>query len=128
MSARSEKSSNTTKSLSLTRETLAKLRLKALRKGCWFKALKQNERTLLNLTISIVQRVRSFLLVRAISRLVSKLCEAMESKISRLMRTKGCLLAEHVSKIAQNWGNNVAKKWANDDCFIQYLTINNIIN
>lgn len=110
----------------LTRATLTKLKLKAIRKGCWFKTLKQNERMLLNLTISVVQRVRSFLLVKVVSRLVSKLNQAMESKIYRLMRTQGQTMAQKLSIIAQNWGYEAAKSWITDNSFIQYLTINNI--
>ena len=120
------KSTNLNNSVALTRGALAKIKLKAIRKGCWYKALKQNERMLLNLTISVVQRVRSFLLVKVVSRLVSKLNEAMESRIYRLMRTKGRVLAEQLSKIAQNWGYEAAKSWICDNSFVQYLTINNI--
>jgi hypothetical protein len=120
------RSNDLANSLPLTRETLAKLKLKAKRKGCWYKALKQNERMLLNLTISVVQRVRSFLLVKVVSRLVSKLNQAMESKIYRLMRTKGQTMAQKLSKIAQKWGYKAAKSWITDNKFIQYLTINNI--
>ena len=127
MNDKSGKSNQLARSLPLTRGTLAKLKLKAVRKGCWFKALKQNERTLLNLTISVVKRVRSFLLAKAVSRLLCKLCDAMESKIYRLMRTEGKSMAENISKIAQNWGHRAAKTWANDNVFIQYLTINNIL-
>ena len=126
MSARSGRSGNNTKSVSLTREALAKLKLKALRRGCWFSDLKQSERKLLDLTIRVVERVRSFLLARIVSRLVSTLCEAMESRIFRLMRTDGQILAEKISKIGEAWGNRAAKAWAKDHAFIQYLTVNNL--
>ena len=126
MSARSGRSGKSTKSVSLTREALAKLKLKALRRGCWFRDLKQSERKLLDLTIRVVERVRSFLLARIVSQLVSKLCEAMESRIFRLMRTDGQRLAEKISKIGEAWGNRAAKAWAKDHAFIQYLTVNNL--
>jgi hypothetical protein len=112
--------------ISFTREALAKLRLKALRRGMWFRGLKHSERKFLNLTISVVKRVHSFLLAKLVSRLVSKLCEAMESRIFRLMRTEGRSLAEKVSKIAEAWGNRAAKSWAIDNGFIQYLTVSNL--
>jgi len=50
----------------LTREALVKLRLKALRRGVWFRDLKHSERKLLDLTIRVVQRVRSFLLAKLV--------------------------------------------------------------
>jgi capsid protein len=126
LSAKSGKSSNGARSVPLTREALAKLRLKALRRGMWFRDLKQSERKLLSLTIRVVQRVHSFILARLVSRIVGKLCEAMESRILRLMRTEGRTLAEKISKIGQAWGNRAAKSWAKDRGFIQYLTVSNL--
>ncbi|HDQ06648.1 MAG TPA: hypothetical protein ENN36_08020, partial [Candidatus Bathyarchaeota archaeon] len=73
MSAASRKSSSGAKPVPLTREALAKLRLKALRRGIWFRDLKQSERKLLSLTIRVVERVRSFMLARLVSQIVSKL-------------------------------------------------------
>jgi len=131
LSVKSGRSSNspvaTRTSIPLTREALAKLRLKALRRGCWFRDLKHSERKLLDLTIRVVERVRSFLLAKLVSRIVCKLCEAMESRIFRLMRTEGRSLAEKISKIGQAWGNRAAKSWANDRGFIQYLTVSNLL-
>jgi hypothetical protein len=126
LSAKSGKSSNGARSVPLTREALAKLRLKAVRRGVWFRDLKQSERKLLSLTIRVVQRVHSFILARLVSRIVSKLCEAMESRILRLMRTEGRSVAEKLSKIGQAWGNRAAKSWAKDRGFIQYLTVSNL--
>ena len=126
MSATSRRSNKGTTSVPLTREALAKLRLKALRRGVWFRDLKQGERKLLDLTIRVVQRVRSFLLAKLVSRIVGKLCEAMESRIFCLMKTEGRSLAKKISKIAEAWGNRAAKFWANDRGFIQYLTVNNL--
>jgi len=130
LSVRSGKSSRspvtTQPSIPLTREALARLRLKALRRGVWFRDLKREERKLLDLTIRVVEKVRSFLLAKLVSRIVGKLCEAMESRIFRLMRTEGRSLAEKISKIAEAWGNRAAKSWAKDHGFMQYLVVNNL--
>ena len=130
MSARSGRSGKspvkTQTSISLTREALARLRLKAVRRGCWFRDLKHSERKLLDLTIRVVEKVRSFLLAKLVSRIVSTLCEAMESRIFRLMRTEGRSLAEKISKIGQAWGNMSAVSWAGDRGFIQFLTVSNL--
>jgi hypothetical protein len=115
-------------SIPLTREALARLRLKALRRGVWFRDLKREERKLLELTIRVVEKVRSFLLAKIVSRLVGKLCEAMESSIFRFMRTEGRSLAEKISKIGQAWGNRAAKSWAGDRGFIQFLTVSNLVS
>lgn len=110
----------------LTRETLAKLKLKAKRRGIWFTDLKRQERKLLELTIRVVEKVRSFLLVKLVSRIVGKLHEAMESMVIRLMKTEGRNLAEKISKIGQVWGNKTAKHWAKDSGFIQFLTVTHL--
>jgi len=126
LSAPSGRSSDGARSVPLTREALTKLRLKAVRRGVWFRDLKQGERKLLDLTIRVVQRVHSFILAKLVSRIVDKLCEVMESRIFRLMRTEGRTLAEKISKIGQAWGNRAAKFWAKDSGFIQYLTISSL--
>jgi len=126
-SGRSSKSSVTAQpSIPLTREALARLRLKALRRGVWFRDLKREERKLLELTIRVVEKVRSFILAKLVSRLVDKLCEAMESRIFRLMRTEGRSLAEKIASIGEAWGNRAARFWAKDRGFMQYLTVTNL--
>ena len=110
----------------LTRQTLANLKLKALRRGVWFRALKQSERKLLDLTIRIVHQVRSFLLARLVSEIVGKLCDVMESRVYRLMKSEGRSMVERLSEIAQSWGYWNAKYWAHDLGFMQYLVINNL--
>ena len=126
-SGRSSRSPVTTQpSIPLTREALARLRLKALRRGVWFRDLKREERKLLELTIRVVEKVRSFLLAKIVSRIVGKLCEAMESRIFRLMRTEGLRMAEGLSEIAQSWGYRAAKSWGKDRGFMQYLTVSNL--
>ena len=123
MSAKSRNLSNGAKSFPLTREALVKMKLKAMRRGVWFRDLKQSERKLLDLTISVVERVRSFLLAKLVSQLIDKLCEAMESRVFRLMRTEGRSLAQKVASIGEAWGNRMAKSWVNDRGFMQYLVV-----
>jgi hypothetical protein len=82
---------------------------------------------LLDLTIRVVEKVRSFMLAKLVSRIVDKLLEAMESRVYRLMRTEGRSLAEKLSKIGQAWGNRAAESWVKDRGFIQYLTVSNLL-
>ena len=126
MSAKSERLSDGTRSVPLTREALAKLRLKAKRRGVWFRNLKQTERQLLDLTISVVERVRSFLLAKVVSRLVSRLCEALESRIVRLIRSEGQNMAKRLSEIGEAWGYRAARSWATDCGFMQFLVVTNL--
>ena len=126
MSVGSRRSGSGAKSVPLTREALTKLKRKACRKGVWFRDLKQSERKLLSLTISVVERVRSFMLVKLVSQIVDRLCEALESRVYRLMRTEGRRLAEGLSKIAETWGYSAAKSWVEDRGFRQFLVVNNL--
>ena len=126
MSAKSERLSDGARSVPLTREALAKLRLKAKRRGVWFRNLKHSERQLLDLTISVVERVRSFLLAKVVSRLVSRLCEALESRIVRLVRTEGLTMAKRLSEIGEAWGYRAARSWATDCGFMQFLVVTNL--
>lgn len=126
MSAILKKSNRPNRSLPLSREHLAKLRLKAKRKGCWYRVLKQKERMLYDLTINVVVKVRSFLLAKVISKIVERLFEAMQSPIYRLVKSKGQEMAQHVSQIGQEWGNKLAKSWKEDVGFMQFLVVTNL--
>ncbi len=127
-SGKSNKQSGNSQAGSLTRESLAKLKLRAVRRGVWFKDLKQEERKLLELTMRVVKRIHSFLLANLVSKIIEKLTTAMESRVYCLMKTKGKDLAENLAQIAQAWGNKAAKFWAKEQGFIQFLTVTNLIS
>jgi hypothetical protein len=131
LNAKSGKSNNpskNTQTISLTRESLAKLKQKAVRRGLWFKELKQNERELLNLTIKVVKKIHSFILAKLVSKIVEKLFVSMKSIVYRVMETKGHDLAEKLAHIALSWGNKSAKSWPRNRSFIQYLTVTHLLS
>jgi len=107
----------------LSRRALARLRLRAIRRGVWFRDLRDVERKLLDLTIVVVERVRSVRLARVVSVIVEKLLDAVESRFSRLVRMRGRGLAEKLSQVAQGWGNLSAVHWADDLGFVEYLAV-----
>ena len=126
-SGRSSKGSvNARSCFPLTRENLAKLKRKAVRRGCWFRDLKHSERKLLDLTIRVVEKVRSFLLAKVVSRLVNTLFEALESRIVRLIRTEGRVMAKRLSDVGQSLGCKSAKFWANNCGVMQFLVVCNL--
>jgi hypothetical protein len=125
-SKRSGKSPIEAKSSMFSREFLVRLKRKATRSGCWFRDLKQSERVLLNLTIKVVEKVRSFILAKLLSHTVDKLLGAMESRIYRLIRVEGKEMAWKLSEIARSWGHRAAKSWAQDRGFMQFLVVNNL--
>ena len=77
----------------------------------------------MELTMRVVKRIRSFFLARVVTSIVEKLLDAMESRVTRLMREVGQPLAQKLSGIAQKWGNNSAASWIADPGFRQYLTV-----
>ena len=107
----------------LGKRELDKIKAKAMRRGVWFKVLTRAERAQMELTMKIVKRIRSHFLAKIVTSIIEKLLEAMESKVSRLMREVGHPLARNLSETAQKWGNRSAKHWSQDSDFVQYLTI-----
>ena len=113
----------------LTRETLAKVKQKALRCGVWFRKLRKDERMFMELVIKVTDKVRSFKLAELVSRIVGKLLDAMggvqamTGEVAYKMKTDGLRLAQKLSQIAQGWGNRSAVAWPRNSGFVQYLTI-----
>jgi hypothetical protein len=83
---------------------LVNLKARALRGKFWFRVLSPLERNIIDLTIKVVDRVRSPLLARVLQSIVNKLVEALEGKIHRLTDTMGRQIAEKISCIARSWG------------------------
>jgi len=108
-------------SFQLTREGLTRTKKKALRQRCWFKVLNRMERSILDLTIRCVERVRSPLLKRSLMPILSKLFYAMEKGYTYVIERIGRPLAAKVSSIAESWGNKDARTWKNDQALIRYL-------
>jgi len=107
----------------LSRLKLVNLRVRARRRGLWFRVLSRVERGLMDLAIKVVERVRSPVLARSLFSVIKKLTEAMESEVTRLMKTVGRRLAQKLSEVAQSWGNKAAHLWALDLSFIRYLAV-----
>jgi len=102
---------------------LAEMKRKAIRRGVWFTALNKVERACIDLTIKVVDKVRSLLLEKVLTNVAEKLSNAMENQITQLMREVGHALALKISRIAQTWGRTSATQWAVDPKFIRYLTV-----
>jgi len=107
----------------LTKRMLANVRIRALRRGLWFKVLNRLERAGVDLTLKVVDKVRSSVLTKMLVSIVAKLSAALESRVARAMREVGYSLAQQVSRIAQEWGNKSAAKWKADNSFVQYLAV-----
>lgn len=107
----------------LCKEKLMKIKKKALRKGVWFKVLSKIERIQIDLTIKVVDKVKSFFLAKILTSIVGKLLEAIESPVGRLIREVGMKLARRISEVGRKLGCKMAEEWARDRGFIQFLAI-----
>jgi len=116
------------------RKGLIKLRQKAIRNKSWFRVLSLPQRRLIDAVIMTVDKIRSRILLEVLRPILETLLEAIGGiqaligKVAYRMMTVGRVLAEKISKVAYAWGIENAKKWAEDEHFIKYLTIVDINN
>ena len=110
----------------LNRLELVRLRQKALRRGIWYRILNRIERSLVDLAIATVSKIRSWTLARSLTFVIKKLSCIIGTSVRSQIQTVGLPLAEKLSKIAQNWGNKSAVKWATDLGFARFLAICNV--
>ncbi len=108
------------------RAKLNLLKLQAKRTGIWYKALNNLDRALLDLTIKVADKVMSLRLAKALSAVLKKIEEALESKISKAIRAVGLPLAYKLGLIAKKWGNPNAEKWIFDLSFARFLAVMHI--
>lgn len=107
----------------LTRGKLVKMRAKAIRRGIWFRVLSKAERSYIELTIKVLNEIRSHFLAKVLTPILRRLLNALEIKVILDVRKVGRFLVQKLSRIAQSWGNVSANQWVKDRGFIQYLTV-----
>jgi hypothetical protein len=107
----------------LSRFELVGLRRRALRCGVWFRVLSRIERSLVDLAIAAVSRVRSLVLARSLAFVVEKLSGFFGSGVGRQVQAVGFPLARRLSCIAQKWGNASAVCWGCDFGFAVFLAV-----
>jgi hypothetical protein len=107
----------------LTKKQLINIKTKAIRAGVWFKVLQRIDRVLFDLTIRVVETIRSSQLANAVLVISNKLINATKSHFSSRLKAIGRSLAEKVSVIASKLGNVQASVWVSDESFIKFLAI-----
>ena len=112
----------------LNKKQLMNLKTKAMRSGAWFKALQRIDRVLFDLTIRVVDNIRSAKLAKSILVITRKLENAMQSSFSSHLREIGLPLAQKIAFIAQKLGNISAGDWAFDSSFVTFLAVMQINN
>jgi hypothetical protein len=109
--------------LFLSRLELMRLKQKALRRGIWHKILSRIERSLVELAIATVNKIRSLVLARSLALIVEKLSGIFGSNVQRQVQAVGFPMARRLSCIAQKWGNASASCWACDLGFARFLAV-----
>jgi hypothetical protein len=107
-----------------TKQELMKIRSRALRTRIWFRTLSKVERGIIDLTIKCVEKIRSNVLVRTISTIITKLLESLgESFMERAERT-GHKIAASLCSLGERWKNKSCLTWKSDKCFVKFLGVN----
>jgi hypothetical protein len=88
------------------------------RQGTWFR-LNVQERSIINLALSLKVSFKSLELMRAIVSVMKRLQQVGSESFSQLLR--GSKLAWAFSEAAVGWGNPAAKSWRSDVKYIDFL-------
>jgi hypothetical protein len=112
----------------LDKKQLVNLKTKAMRSGAWFKALQRIDRVLFDLTIRVVDTIRSAKLAKSIAVITRKLEDAIKGSFSSHLREIGLPLAQKISFAAQKLGNISAGGWVFDSSFAIFLAVMHVNN
>jgi len=107
----------------LTRHGLMNARTRAVRQRIWFRALSHVERSIVDLTIRCVEKIRSRVLARIVTTIVTKILTRLTPSFLETAMRVGRDLADEISEIAREWGNMSASRWRHDFDFMRYLGV-----
>lgn len=107
----------------LTSQDLSRVKSKARRHGVWYEAITGIERSIIDLTIKCVETVRSPILARAITRIVSKITKVLQQDFMSKAQEIGTDLAKQIAYVARKWGNRKSLYWEHDTRFIKFLGV-----
>ena len=107
-----------------TKQDLLKIRSRALRTRVWFRTLSKVERAIVDLTIRCIEKIRSNVLARTISTIVTKLLESLGEDFMKIAERIGCKIAERLCALGERWGNKAYSTWKYDKCFLKFLGVN----
>jgi len=111
--------------INLNKTFLLKIKRKALRLKIWYR-LNNIERTIIDLTIKCVYKIKSIKLKNIILKILNKIKEIFENKFLNKIYENGLKEIVKIVKIAYSWGNKNSLNWIKDKSFIFYLGIKKI--
>ena len=109
--------------MKLSRAVLIDVRERSFGKRIWFRTLSSIERSLVNLTIRVVNEVKSSKLASILYFIVQRLEEALMSTFRKMAMREGFKLVRDFSEIAYSWGNVSAINWIKDNSYILFLGV-----
>ena len=102
------------------------LRAKAIRQRSWHKVLDDIERGIVNLTLKLVEDVKSLTLSIILKDIVEKLELALNSYFLSYVSEYGIAQLGLLVEYAKFFGSNVADYWLQDKCFPRLLALNSL--
>jgi hypothetical protein len=109
----------------LNKSLLIRIKHKAIRLKAWYR-LNNIERTIIDLTIKCVDKIKSKELKNVILKILNKIKEIFENDFLNKIYENGLKEIIKIIKIAYSWGNKNSLNWIKDKSFIFYLGIKNI--
>jgi len=103
-----------------------KIKVRALRRKVWFRALSRVERGIVDLTIRCVEKIQSYTLMKTVLGIVDKLLRTLEENYLRKVEKIGREIVQKICEIAWKWGNRLALVWKYDIRFVRFLGANAI--
>ena len=111
----------------LTPNYLRSIRTEALRKRIWYRVLDRLEQGIVNLTIKIVDTLRSDALIRILVGILAKLREAGKSTFVKHIEGYGVEQMWRIVEISIGLGNRVADGWLCEG-FAEWFALNSFYN
>ena len=97
-----------------------------MRKRVWYNSIDSLERGIVNLTISLIENIKSLTLFRVLKSILKKIKESSKSFFIRYHEKYGLAKAEKVVKLAVSYGCEYATTWLNYSSFSRLLTLNDM--
>ena len=112
----------------LSKDQLREARSYALRRRVWYLALDDVERNIVNLSIRLVERVKSPALAAELNKILAKIREASKNVFTRHIDAFGRRKVRQVVDAAVGFGNYSAVDWLRSDSLEKLLALNDYYN
>jgi hypothetical protein len=99
---------------------LSEMRLRAMRKGVWYRALDRLERGILTLASRVVDEVHDTVLGVELVKIFAKIRDATASRFVRHVETFGVIRVREIIEVTDKWNDAAGRLWSGHS-FARYL-------